>query len=120
MIDLNRPAIDLDSLSKDTLVAMYRIIHGSTGDYARLSREHYLSELKKRGTFEVQDAFDRAPKRERKQSLAQLERRNALAEAKEFRAIARALASWGSDLLSNPDAHATLLARANKALGGTQ
>jgi hypothetical protein len=110
--------VDLSDMKLHELVGIYRALIGSPGDYARRGKEFYRTALMARGDAELRAAYD-ALARERKPRKIRsdvLEKRTALANAKEFHALVRAFHSWGTDLLSNPEAHATLLDRATKAL----
>jgi len=116
---MNRP--NLTTLTKDQLVALYKALHLPGVDPARHAREYYRNALESRGSEELAAALEALPpKAARKLSAAKEQQKKALANAKEFHAIVRAFRSWGPDLLGNPDAHATLLARADKALGAGQ
>lgn len=109
--------LNLNDLTKRELVAIYAKLVGAPGDYARRSREYYQKALEATGAAELVEAAATIPAaKPRKVRADVLEKRRTLANAREFHAIVRALHSWGDDLLSNPDAHKTLLERATKAL----
>jgi hypothetical protein len=112
---MKRP--ELESLPKHLLVELHRKVIGSPGDYARRTREHFENALKERGAAELAEALATIERKPRKPQQRMIDKRNALANAKEFHAIARALVSWGDDLAGNPEAIRTLQARAKKALG---
>jgi hypothetical protein len=110
--------IDLSDLKLHELVGLYKAIIGAPGDYARRGKDFYRSALAARGDTELRVAYD-ALTRERKPRKVRsdvLEKRTALANAKEFHALVRAFHSWGADLVHNPEAHGKLLDRATKAL----
>ncbi len=50
--------IDLNSLNKMVLVEMVKIIDGQAGDYARLSKDHYVSILMTKDQETIERAFD--------------------------------------------------------------
>ncbi|WP_175969657.1 hypothetical protein [Burkholderia sp. BCC0322] len=110
---------DLDDLSKETLVNMHRTIFGNAGDYARRPKSFYITSLDKRGSAELAAALEANKPAPRKVSQAVLDRRATIENAKELHAIARALVSWGKDLIHNPEAVITLQQRAAKAIGAS-
>jgi hypothetical protein len=112
---MNRP--QLNKLPKHLLVELHRKVIGAPGDYARNPKEHYVDALEARGSAELSDALATIERKPRKASQRSIDKKNALANAREFHAIARALVSWGDDLANNPEAIRTLQARAKKALG---
>lgn len=63
---MTTPMIELNALNKMVLVEMVKEIVGTAGDYARLSKEHYIEQLKKYSPEQVNTAFEavreRAPK----------------------------------------------------------
>jgi hypothetical protein len=108
--------LQLSSLPKHLLVELHRKVIGAPGDYARKPKEFYAEALSGRSAAELAEALATIERKPRKPQQRMIDKRNALANAKEFHAIARALVSWGDDLANNPEAIRTLQARARKAL----
>lgn len=104
----------ITALTKDQLVAAYKALGLPPVDHARRRSEFYHGPLSSVDAAALAAAIP--PKAPRKIDKRTADAKNALANAKEFRAIVRALASWGPELLENPQALAQIQDRAVKAL----
>jgi hypothetical protein len=111
---MNRP--QLAALPKHLLVELYRRAIGAPGDYARNPKSFYLKALDAREGAELATILAGIERKPRKIQQRTIEKRNALENAKEFRAICKALVDWGDDLADNREALRKLQARARVAL----
>jgi hypothetical protein len=111
---MNRP--QLAALPKHMLVELYRRAIGAPGDYARNPKSFYLKALDAKEGTELAQILSTIERKPRKISRPTLEKRNALKNAKEYRAICKALVTWGDDLVHNIEALRKLQARARIAL----
>jgi hypothetical protein len=106
----------LDKLPKHVLVEVHRRAFGAVGDSARTSKDHYLKALDACAADTLAEILATIEHKPRKPQKRMIEKRNAIASAREFRAIAMSLVDWGDDLASNPEAIRKLQARARAAL----
>lgn len=111
---MERP--QLAALPKHLLVELHRKVIGSPGDYARTPKDFYIKALDARGSAELAEALASIERKPRKVSRPTLEKQNALKNAKEYRAICKALVDWGDALEENREAIRKLQARARVAL----
>lgn len=107
---------ELADLSKEQLVALHKALTGSTGDYARLGKAHYLTVLATLETTKVQRGIDSLPQKSRKPHGTREALGKALADNVELTAFVRAFIQFDSNPNPHAMAYSRLVERAKKLI----